>query len=96
METVARPDKGNNVVVLDRDRYLTSIVNLIFDPSQKIIFRLEDKLNRFLAKLKSIGATSEKKKQDLYASGYGHGNLYGLSKVQKTKFIVDFLMRLFF
>ena len=96
---VARPDKGNGVVVLDRNRYLSSMIDLISDvskfecisePLKKITFRFEDKVNRLLTKLKSLGTISDKIYRDLYASGCGPGILYGLPKVHKANFHVKF------
>ena len=54
---VARPDKDNDVVVLDRNRHLSRMIELISDvskfecisePLKKIMFRFEDKVNRLL------------------------------------------------
>ena len=66
---MAGPDKGDGVVALDRNRYLGSKVDLfsdvskfeyIFEPLKKNTYRFEDKVNKLLTKLKSIGAISDK------------------------------------
>ena len=99
---VARPDKGNGIVVLDKNRYLSSMMDLVSDvskfecisePLKKITFRFEDKVNRILTKLKSLGTISDKNYRDLYASGCGPGILYGLPKIHKANFDVNFQMR---
>ena len=59
---------------------------------RKIILRFEDKLNRLAAKLKSAGAITEDAYRDIYASGSGPGNLYGLPKVHKATFSERFQM----
>ena len=57
---ILRPDKGYGIVLLDRKDYLAKMNELISDGSKfesvkedllKIIFKLEDKQNRFLLDL---------------------------------------------
>ena len=52
----------------------------VFESLKKIMFRFEDKVNRLLTKLKSLGTILDKTYHDLYASGYP-GILYGLPKI---------------
>ena len=54
---VCKPDKGNGVVVVDKDRYVDSIQTIISDqskfqeitlPIQKYVTKIEDKINNFI------------------------------------------------
>ena len=79
---------------------MSSMVNLISDvskfeciskPLNKNTFRFEDKVNRLLVKLKSIGVISDKIYLDSYVSGCGGpGILYGIPQIHKANFHVDF------
>jgi len=60
---ITKPDKGRGVVIVDKVTYLTSVSSLISDPSkfrritdpiEKISSKIEDKINRFLLKLKKL------------------------------------------
>ena len=101
---VARPDRGNDVAVLDSDRYPSSMVVLISDvskiecicePLKKITCRFEDKINRLHTKLKPIGTISDKINLELYASRCDPDFLYSLRKVYKANFRIDFPVHLF-
>ena len=48
-----------------------------------ITVRLEDRINRLLSKLKSLGTISEERYKYLYAAGTAPGILYGLAKTHK-------------
>ena len=48
-----------------------------------VTVRLEDRINRLLSKLKSLGTISEEKYKYLYAAGTAPGILYGLAKTHK-------------
>ena len=67
-----------------------SVVN---ESLKKITFRFDDKVNRLAAKLKSAIAITDDAYRDVYASGSGPGNLYGLPQVHKTNFSEIFQMR---
>ena len=100
---VVKPDKGRGVVILDRIPYLNKMCELISDPYkfrpltdvsiEEFTRKAEDKINRFLAKLKSLKIISEEKYRDLYASGTGPGILYGLPKIHKPDFATNFKFR---
>ena len=90
---VTRPDKGRGVVILDRDSYnekMESVVSdkskfsLVTDPILKTMRQVEDKINRLLTKLKSLGMISGEVYKRIYASGSTPGILYGLPKIHKT------------
>ena len=58
---VCKPDKGDGVVVVDKDRYVDSIQTIISDqskfpeitlPIQKYVTKIEDKINNFVRNLK--------------------------------------------
>lgn len=89
---VTRPDKGKGVVILDRSSYVDKIKTILSDrskfctvtePLHKVLLRVEDKVNRVLAKLKKSGILSEKAYNDLHVSGTNPGILYGLPKIHK-------------
>jgi hypothetical protein len=59
---ITKPDKGRGVVIVNKDTYISSVSSLISDPSkfrrvtepiEKISSKIEDKINRFLLKLKN-------------------------------------------
>ena len=87
---ISRPDKGRGVVVMNKDDYYSKAENilnnsgifkLIKDDTLSVIFRLEDKINRLLRKIKdNIGGGVYDK---LYASGSQPGIMYCLPKVHK-------------
>ena len=90
---VTKPDKGKGVVILDRSSYkekMDSIVadnskfDVVSDPILKTIRQVEDKINRLLAKLKSLRMISEEVYKSLFASGSVPGILYGLPKIHKA------------
>ena len=89
---ILKPDKGNGIVLLDRDVYFNKMNDILDDREKfkpvhgdclKIIFKLEDKLNRFLRSLKELRVISESVFNYLYASGSQPGIMYGLPKVHK-------------
>ena len=53
------------------------------DPLQKTL-KIEDRLNRFLKKLKLNNNITETEQKDLYVSGSDPGILYGLPKIHKA------------
>ena len=101
---ITRPDKGNGVVLLDKQDYISKVNSVLQDTSKfekiveteeneplKVVFRLEDKINRFLRSVighvdsngkRVASATYEK----LHVSGSNLGILYGLPKVHKEGF----------
>ena len=49
-----------------------------------VTLKIEDKINRFLVKLKKIGMIGEMIYKKLYVTGSSPGILYGLAKIHKT------------
>ena len=99
---VCKPDKGRGIVILDRFPYINKMLELV---SNKDNFQLikenikdftrrsEDKINRFLSKLKNLGIITEEKYKSLYVTGSGPGILYGLPKIHKPDFCSKFQFR---
>jgi hypothetical protein len=85
-----KPDKGNGVVLLNRDDYIRKMKDILSDTSKirkinedvyHLILKLEDKLNRVLRNLKEkLGQANY---LYLFATGSSPGVLYGLPKVHK-------------
>ena len=90
---VMRPDKGNGVVILNRDDYINKVLSILDDPSKfctlesdvlDICQRREGKLMRFLRdSLLKKGVIPDEVYRELYPSGSTPGVLYGLPKVHK-------------
>ena len=96
---ITRPDKGNGVVLMDKQDYLNRVNNVLEDTSKfkklekseeneplKIVFRLEDKINRFLRKIFGLDSSGNRcaTYKKLSVSGSSVGVLYGLPKVHKN------------
>ena len=87
---ISRPDKGRGVVILNSKDYHSKVndilsnsstFKLIKEDTLSMIFKLEDKINRLLRKVKeNIGKTLY---DTLYASGSVPGIMYCLPKVHK-------------
>jgi len=99
---VCKPDKGRGVVVVNRDKYIESLTSIISDSSkfqiinesiEKYTRKIEDKVNNFLRKIKSVITTPEHTIKQLHASGSAPGILYGLPKIHKTDFATRFQFR---
>lgn len=89
---VTKPDKGKGVVIVDRQEYVDKVQSLLLDrskfsvitePLHKVLLRLEDKVNRLLAKLKKDSIITDRTYNDLHVSGSQPGILYGLPKIHK-------------
>jgi hypothetical protein len=90
---VTKMDKGNGVVLLDRRTYLDKMNQVLGDTSKfvlccedwiKLVFRCEDKVNRFIDNVFKSGAVIEHQKKMLKISGSRAGIMYGLPKVHKS------------
>ena len=90
--TISRPDKGRGVVILNRNDYINKVQTILSDNSKfqhvsddpfVLSLKLEDKLNRFLRKLKSQNILDQSTYDSLLISGSSPGTLYGLPKVHK-------------
>ena len=99
---VVRPDKGRGVVILNRSDYTQSMEKTISDPSkfkpieepmEKFTLRVEDKINRFLLKLKNLKKIPSEVYDKLRSTGSSPGILYGLPKIHKPDFSSKFQFR---
>ena len=86
---ITKPDKGNEVVIVDWKLYDNAIKEIISDTSkfEKLTeyptFRLEASLHRFLCKLKQKNICNEIEYDKLYPSGSAPGRIYGTPKMHK-------------
>ena len=87
-----KPDKGNGVVILDKDDYNQKIDTILADTSKfqllnedpvKVTLQRENQVKSLLKKLKAENALSEKNYNELYPTGSRIGILYGLPKIHK-------------
>lgn len=91
---ICPPDKGRGIVLLNRTDYNEKMHAIVDDQTKfstisnatpfLLTLRLEDKINRFLSKLKNIGTITEELYRQLYVSGSSPGILYGLAKIHKA------------
>ena len=90
--TISRPDKGRGIVILNRDDYISKVQTILSDNSKflqlsddpfALSLKLEDRMNRFLRKLKSQNILDQSTYDNLLISGSSPGTLYGLPKVHK-------------
>ena len=80
--------------MLDRVNYIDKMMTLLSDSTKflrmhcddvlGLTVRLEDKINRFLNKLKKVNLITEPIYKHLFVSGSAPGILYGLPKVHKN------------
>ena len=87
-----KPDKGNGVVILNEEDYVSKMIPIIEDTSKftqinddwfKRILKHKDQINRYLYKL-LLDKTIDKPLYDhLHLSSYRPGILYGLPKIHK-------------
>ena len=84
-----KPDKGNGVVIMDREVYNSSCLKIISDKSK---FKLLDKdptlsreakLQRLLRKLKKQGSIDNNTYSKIFPSGSQPARFYGLPKLHK-------------
>ena len=87
-----KPDKGNGVVILDKDDYNKKIDRILADTSKfqllnedpvKVTLQRENQVKSLLKKLKAENASSKKNYNELFPTGYHVGILYGLPKIHK-------------
>ena len=87
-----KPDKGNGVVILDKDDYNKKIDTILADTSKfqllnedpvKVTLQREKQVKSLLKKLKAENALSKKNYNELYPTGYHIGILYSLPKIHK-------------
>jgi hypothetical protein len=91
---ITKPDKGKGIVILDKTDYISKIDTILSDENKfekipdgennfKLIFKIEDRINRFLLKLKNNNVISSDTYLSLHATGSSFGILYGSPKVHK-------------
>ena len=89
---VCKPDKGQGVVILNKDDYENKITDILSDNSkfvevnnsgEKLIIKNEDQLNNFLRKLKKSKVIGDDTYNYLFTTGSRPGVLYGLPKIHK-------------
>ena len=90
---ITKPDKGNGVVLLDRTSYIAKMDHILSDSSKfkpidstnwyKLIFKTEDKINRFLSALKKKNSITKDTYDELYVTSSSFATLYGSPKVHK-------------
>ena len=90
---VTKPDKGNGVVIMNREDYVEKMLHILEDNSKfqivddinefKLIYKIEDKINRFLSQLKAKNSITKDMYNELHVSGSSFGKLYGSPKVHK-------------
>ena len=99
---VSKPDKGRGVVVVNKQHYIDGVKKIITNNSKfdivqgdikKFSLQLEDRINHFLSKLKTLGHISQSLYNQLRVTGSGPGILYGLPKVHKPNFEAEMLYR---
>ena len=91
---ICKPDKGIGVVIMNKTDYvekmeeilndITKFKELNYEDSFTVIIKIEDKINRFIRKLKDSGTISEETSRFLLVSGSSPGILHGLPKVHKA------------
>ena len=100
---ICKPDKGKGVVIIDKTSYIDKMSEMIEDsskfeeitdmPFSKYTWKIEDRLNNFLRKVKEKLSISGDTLKTLHASGCAPGILYGLPKVHKPDFATNFQFR---
>ena len=87
-----RTDKGRGLVLFNKSEYISKIQQIISDPTKFMennsnvfpsTIGLEDKVNRFLSKIKKQSIIDEDQYKQLYVTGASPGILYGLAKIHK-------------
>ena len=91
---ILKPDKGNGVVLMNREDYNRKVFDVLLDDSKftllsnqdtyQVVTRLEEKLVRTLKKLKANNSISDETYKSLCPSGSRPGIMYGLPKVHKA------------
>ena len=92
---IQKPDKGNNIVILNRSDYISKLSKILEDTSKfkrvnteeqnalNHLIHIQERITRLLKSLEDQVEISEKK-EDLYSSGSKPGVLYALAKIHKA------------
>ena len=87
-----KPDKGNGVVILDKDDYNQKMDTILADTPKfqllnedpvKVTLKRVNQVKSLLKKLKAENSLSEKSYNGLYHTGSRIGILYGIPKIHK-------------
>ena len=87
---VTKPDKGNGVVIMDKQSYINGIYKIINDTTKfkKLTkdptIKREGQLQRYLRKLKKEGHFTEDIYSKIYPSGSQPAKIYGQPKLHKS------------
>ena len=88
---ILRADKGNSVVIVNKDDYMNGIMDIINDRSKfkKLstgpILNRENKLQRFLRELENKGKIDSEIYGKIYPIGSQPARIYGLPKIHKQR-----------
>ena len=72
---VLRPDKGSGIVLINRADYVNKVESLLSDTNKfkllnedvlKVLFKLEDRLNRFLKTLKDTNVINDNSYNNMF------------------------------
>ena len=86
---ILKPDKGNGVVIMDKQSYLNACYEIINDTSKfkplsnDVTLLREARFQRFLRKLKRQGSINNDLYSKLYPTGSQPGRFYGLPRMHK-------------
>ena len=90
---IMKPNKGNGVVILNKDDYNKKMDAILSDTSKfqllnedpvKVTLQRENQVKSLLKKLKAANSLNEKTYSELYPTGSRIGILYGLPKIHKS------------
>ena len=87
---IVRPDKGNGVVILEKQNYLKGMHALINDKTKfkllehDLTEKREGQLQRYLLELKKKGFFTNEDYKDIYPNGSQPSRMYGLPKLHKN------------
>ena len=90
---IFKPDKGRGTVIMNVQEYNRKISAILSDFTKfekvsldpfSLALRVEDKVNRFLMKLKKFGMITEMIYKNLHVTGSSPGVLYGLARIHKN------------
>ena len=88
---ITKPDKGNGVIIVDRNLYKSSLYNIANDTSKFLklssepTITREGKLQRFVRTLKNKGFFTKDQYDKIYPCGSQPARLYGNPKTHKLK-----------
>ena len=93
---ILRPDKGQGVVIMDKNDYIEKMLNILSDTtkfkklgdcgSHDGTARIERSLQEALRKLRNAGEISDEVYQDIRPTGSVRPRLYGVAKVHSDQF----------